>query len=369
MKHFYVWTLTILATLLSCSSNLELNDNFKKGMNYYRFYQMENAYNYFKKAQREITLNNEGQLLLAETALRTDKSDEAYEITKKVLRADSCNSHAHTVLSDIFAPTPYSLCQKKRNIDSSLSHALKATKFDEKNRHAWKLVYLQALLKNDTLLTKKALQSLYKNNIYSQVNLEYERWGLRCVPDSSILITTTNESACLYLALQQNETIRTDVVILAFEELYSKEYRDAFLNRLSIHIKWASDLKPPQQGLYTVIRKNMQLDSINRAAKIDSIKATHPNHNYYFFGLPYIPPSHSVNIDSMISCGADSLITYMMTNFKEVGLLNHPIVFDWVFMHSCLSKKIWERVDRGAYWYYNYGIPPFLRSCPFSQSH
>ncbi|MFP4164021.1 MAG: tetratricopeptide repeat protein [Chitinispirillaceae bacterium] len=267
---------------------------------------MKKAYESLSYALEEEPIYEE-HLWIAEILRRQNKHDSAYAILSQYIQTNKKSSFAFTVLSDMFNPQFSNW--NKSDFDSSYSYIKKAVECNDNDGNAWMSVWNHAQRVGNDSLERLSLEKLYTIGFFNENILERNRWMLKSVPESSIVITNGDFDTYPALSLQIVESLRTDVVIL---------------NHPMLTMEWYAEMAHERAGIpFTLEYEPTPKGSIE----------------FYEDGKP-------------VALGCDSLIFHWLeTNDQHT---NRPLVFAGTVSSMLYEHLPYTRVNKGAYWYFNY---------------
>jgi hypothetical protein len=172
--------------------------------------------------------NDEAMLWLGETMVRLRVPASARTLARRVLDRRPCSSWAHTIVAE--ASSPQYMDWRGANYDTVWVHLRAATRCDSTDGNAWLGTVFAAARRGDSALYTSSLQRLVSTGFLTSSAFAYQRWLLRQLPDSAMLITAGDLDAYPALALQATEGLRPDVIVIATpllnEPWYVRRLRD-----------------------------------------------------------------------------------------------------------------------------------------------
>ncbi|MFW5785398.1 MAG: hypothetical protein ACOCW1_04350, partial [Chitinispirillaceae bacterium] len=224
----------------------------------------------------------------------------------RYLKHDKRSSFAYTTLGDMFNPqySNWENCDQ----DTSFHYIMKAIECDENDGNAWMSVWNHALRRGNDSLERLSLEKLYTTGFYTESVLEFNRWVLKSVPESSIVITNGDFDTYPALSLQITEALRNDVTILNFPMLTLEWYAKMAHERIGIPL-------------------TLEYETVNG--------------NILF-----------LKEGKLLALGCDSLVSHWLKTIQKHS--SRPLVFACTFDQEASSRLQYPQTFRGAYWYYRY---------------
>lgn len=208
-------------------------DPYAAGMAFYWANEMDSAVVYLETAARESATDAERWAWLAEAQRRAGRIADAAATARAALvlatTSGRCSAFAHAVLAAALSPQ-YS---RWEGVDAELtwSHLLAATACDPDDGNAWLQLVFDAARHGDRELERRALERLVETGFFTPAVLTYNRWVLRGLPDSAVLITNGDMDTYPALALQAVDSLRTDVAVINVSLLNIAWYQDTVVAR------------------------------------------------------------------------------------------------------------------------------------------
>ena len=193
------------------------------GLASYRQNRLQEALPLFEQAVSVRPEDPEPLDWLAETRRRLGRPAEAVATARRALALRPFDSFAHTVLGDAY--NPQLSAWEGADQDSCLSHLRQAVACDSADGNAWISLWLQGLRIGEPDLERRALRRIVATGFLTQPILSYDRWLLRTLPDSAILLVNGDMDTYPAVALQATEGLRRDVAVVNLPLLELDWYR------------------------------------------------------------------------------------------------------------------------------------------------
>jgi len=219
-----------LLLFLACSTPRP--QSLEDGLAAYRQNDIEEALPQFERAAAEQPGNAQIHAWVAETRRRSGNFNGAMDAARTALELDGCNSFAHTVIAAVYNPAYQGLS----DADSSWTHALTAIECDPSDGNARIGVWGESMRRGERETEDQALQALIDHRFLTTTVLAFNRWVLRGLPDSAIVVTAGDWDTFPALALQVSEGLRTDVAVVNINMLNLPWYRDLIAERHGISL-------------------------------------------------------------------------------------------------------------------------------------
>ncbi len=233
----------------------------EEGLALYRQNKLEEALPIFQGVVERDDSNPDALAWLAETHRRLGQIDTAVEMAKKAIEIDPCHSFSHTILGDAYNPM-YGRWEKSDR-DRAWDHLLKAVEYDSTDGNAWLLIWTEAIYRGDRDLERKAVHSFIETGILTPAILSYNRWMLRHLPESAILLTNGDMDTYPAVAIQEVENYRPDVAVVNYSLLntpwYARYVRDRYGIGLPFSDSQLDSLEPYRAEDGTLITKANQI--------------------------------------------------------------------------------------------------------------
>lgn len=193
-----------------------------QALKFYRQNQLNEALPLFEQTVAKNKNNAEAHAWLAETYRRLEKKDEAVKMARRAIALDPCNSFAHTILGDAYNPI-YSTWEKASS-DSTWTHLRKAVACDSTDGNAWVSIWSEAIRRSELPMMKRALPAAFRSGFFTTAALAYNRWMLRHLPAQALLVTNGDMDTYPAVALQEAESLRTDIAVVNRSLLNTASY-------------------------------------------------------------------------------------------------------------------------------------------------
>ena len=217
-----------LLMLSACSAPRPAS--LEDGLAAYRQNDIEAALPQFEQAAAEQPGNAQIHAWVAETRRRAGDVDGAMDAARTALELDECNGFAHTVIAAVYNPAYQGLS----DADSSWTHSLAAIECDPSDGNAHVGVWGESMRRGERDTEDQALRALIEHQFLTPTVLAFNRWLLRSLPDSAILVTSGDWDTFPALALQVVEGFRSDVAVVNVNMLNLPWYRDLIADRHGI---------------------------------------------------------------------------------------------------------------------------------------
>jgi tetratricopeptide (TPR) repeat protein len=229
-KNITTIALSFLLMTIPTACSEDTATELHEGLRLYRMNRLRDGLPHLQRAARQDQDNPEALAWLAETYRRLERFEEAAATADKTLELDSCHSFALTVLGSVYNPM-YGIWRGSDR-DFAWNHLLKAVTCDPTDGNAWLDIWTETLYRGEPALETQALQAFLGTGILTPALLEYNRWMLRHLPDSAILLTNGDMDTYPAVALQHVEGFRTDVAVVNYSLLntgwYARLVRDRY---------------------------------------------------------------------------------------------------------------------------------------------
>ncbi len=200
-----------LSTVLLSGCSPKESSPLQEGLVLYRQNKLDQALPILEQAVDKDAGDADGHAWLAETYRRLGRTERAIEAARDALAIDPCHSFAHTVLA--WAYNPLWGSWPGADADTTWRHLLKAATCDSTDGNIWIGMWVEALRRGQRNLQRRALRMLVKTEFLPPALLAYNRWMLRHLPPNALLLTNGDWDTYPAVALQQEENLRSDVVV------------------------------------------------------------------------------------------------------------------------------------------------------------
>ena len=184
---------------------------------------LEEALPQLERAVAERPDDPEALDWLAETQRRVGRPAEAVATARRALALRPRDSFAHTVLGDTY--NSQLSAWEGTDQDSCLWHLRQAVACDSTDGNAWISLWVQGMRLGERDLERRSLRQIVAAGFLTPPVLSYERWLLRTLPDSAILLVNGDMDTYPAVALQETEGLRRDVAVVNLPLLDLDWYR------------------------------------------------------------------------------------------------------------------------------------------------
>ena len=244
-RSLFVFMLSGLA-MLSCAK--KTTSRLDEGLSLYRQNRLEEARPLLEEAVQQESQNPDAHAWLAETYRRLQQTDQAIGSARQALELDACHGFAHTVLA--WAYNPLYGSWEQASADTTWYHLLRAAQCDSADGNVWIGIWVEAIRRGERDLEKKALRVFMDTEFFTPALLAYNRWMLRHLPKSALLLTNGDMDTYPAVALQEVEHFRTDVLVVNRSLLntawYARYLRDGYKVPLPFGDAELDALRPQQ---------------------------------------------------------------------------------------------------------------------------
>lgn len=200
---------------------------------YYERNRLDSAQDYIEERLEKYPTELPTLTRYAELLRRQEEYVKADSVADIVLSLDSSDGDAWLVKSQSRAPI-YGLKNKvldttKRDYTYYLHEGIKR---DSTNGNLWEVAFDDLLKSGDNEAYKRGLIRLYSHGHYTPKVLEIARLYLRQLPPRAILVTAGDMDTYPFLAVQEAESLREDVIVINYNLMNLKWYPKAVFDLL-----------------------------------------------------------------------------------------------------------------------------------------
>jgi hypothetical protein len=265
------------------------------------------------------------------------------ECSVNAVLKDSCRQFISRAMDlnprNSFALEMYAECHnpafgfaEKGNDDINWEYLQKAVELDPSDGDAWSQIRIQALMRGDRVMAKKALSKLSEANYFSASIMELNRWMLRQLPQHAVFITGADHDMFPSEILQAAQKERPDVTIVSGSLLNLASYIEDVGKRIGQPVPIQHDKMELYEGTVSNFSKLLGVPASQLDPDYDpqqTTEATGKEGDQYWYFL------------------STAIIRWWCIRYAE-GKFDRPIVFSPLCEHE-IMKAGQPLKDCGAY--------------------